>query len=358
MSLVPVPDEKTGTSSSAPQEGAPASSASSSSSSQAHRPQHCDQSLQGLLNWVISETAGDGEQVIPKSDDAAQEVAQGMAQERRQFLEKFLGSLSGKDHMSAVKEAMNTLLAGSDASVTEKQDALEVISEEVEDINVAQDFISINGIVPIIGALQHPSPEMQWRAAEVLAHLAQNNPTAQEAIAQDGRVMDLVVSLLSSEEDRVRLKALSALSSMVRGSAPLLDVFLSKPSSLTLALQCLREPASARLQIKALVFLRHLLRSKPELATTTLAQPETLSLIAGALRDDSDDQLWEHGMHLLQQLAQVNNSLLSRLSDTDPAFVAAAQSRRSTILALPEDDKAAHHEELEHMQVLFGQVQL
>ncbi|EGD76163.1 hypothetical protein PTSG_00870 [Salpingoeca rosetta] len=321
-----------------------------------HNHRH-DTSLQGVLSWVIEETAGSGDRVVPQSEEAATSTAQNLDEDRRVFLEKFLGNLTGRDHMSAVKDALSTLLSGSDASEEDKHEALETISDEVEDINIAHDFLAINGLATIQGSLQNPSPEFQWRAAEILAHLAQNNPKAQAALAEADLLPRVLTLLSASDHNTVRLKALSALSAMVRGSDTLMHTFLQQPNAIQHTLHCLRHPTSSRLQIKTVVFLRHLVREQPSVAAT-LFEPASLALIANALTADADDQLWEHDMHLLSKLYDSNNALVSRIEAAEPAFPQMVDSRRRTIMALPQEDKDAHREELQHMQALFGDLQL
>lgn len=229
-------------------------------------------SWQGVLNWLIRETsttalnndqqsedrtnnstritpaaAGDGQSTKIEEQGTTSPEDPESESERKAFLQNFLDSLAGRDHMTTVKESLDMLLS-SDADATSREDALEMIAEEVEDINVAQDFVLINGIIPILGCLQSTAPGIQWRAAHVIANLAQNNPTVQVALSE-AAVLPHIVSLLSVHDDIVRLKAISALSCMIRGSPQLLQEFLSYPNAYMQILYCLRDPGSLRLQV-------------------------------------------------------------------------------------------------------------
>eukprot|EP01147_Barroeca_monosierra_P001153 gene1153-4372_t len=354
-------------------------------------------SWQGVLNWLIRETsttalnndqqsedrtnnstritpaaAGDGQSTKIEEQGTTSPEDPESESERKAFLQNFLDSLAGRDHMTTVKESLDMLLS-SDADATSREDALEMIAEEVEDINVAQDFVLINGIIPILGCLQSTAPGIQWRAAHVIANLAQNNPTVQVALSE-AAVLPHIVSLLSVHDDIVRLKAISALSCMIRGSPQLLQEFLSYPNAYMQILYCLRDPGSLRLQVKALVFLHHLVINKLDIAsvsllltcivylvcrgTESLSETETLTIVTAALKEDGDQQLWEHGLALIQALSEKNNAVSSRIRQADPQFLVVVESRRRTIDALTQEDKDAHREELHHMEDIFGTPQL
>jgi hypothetical protein len=67
-------------------------------------------------------------------------------------------------------------------------------------------------------------PSLQWRAAEVIGTCAQNNPEVQESFFRGG-VMPPVWDLLNSVDEMCRLKALLAISCLVRGSPQLQGYF-------------------------------------------------------------------------------------------------------------------------------------
>jgi len=88
------------------------------------------------------------------------------------------------------------------SSQEERQDALEIIADECEDINVAADFAKLGGFAPVMTFLKDVSPELQWRAADVVASLTQNCPAGLEKAKEHG-FLQLIMPLLDSAHDKV-----------------------------------------------------------------------------------------------------------------------------------------------------------
>ena len=77
------------------------------------------------------------------------------------------------------------------------------IAEQCEDLNVAQDFVTIGGLPVITTSLLSQTPDIVWRAADIVAILTQNLPKCQEE-AHANNIMNLIVPLLQHDNDKVQ----------------------------------------------------------------------------------------------------------------------------------------------------------
>ena len=75
------------------------------------------------------------------------------------------------------------------------------------------DFITIGGLPIIFNSLQTKETMLQWRAAEVLSVVVQNNPHCQSQVFAAGGLEILMHAVENSLDDQVKTKALYALSS-------------------------------------------------------------------------------------------------------------------------------------------------
>lgn len=157
---------------------------------------------------------------------------------------------------------------------------------------------------------------------------------------------------------QVRLKALRAVSCMVRGDEQLADELAQQPSRVAAVVACLRPPSPVRVQIKAAHLLHHLVQRSVEFSTMVLDAENVVGALEVALLDDDNAQLWEQGLYLLVALGARRNSLLSTLQTDHSSLLERMGARRSVLTALPAEDKDAHREELDHMATLLGAMQM
>lgn len=110
------------------------------------------------------------------------------------------------------------------ATIEEKERLLDELLDLVESIDQAKDLSSIGGLSTLLHVLDSGIPSLQWRAAEVIATCAQNNPEVQNSFFHGG-AMDPIWALLDSEDDTCQLKALLGVSCLIRGSSQLHGYF-------------------------------------------------------------------------------------------------------------------------------------
>jgi hypothetical protein len=196
------------------------------------------------------------------ADPAAREAAIRRAAaeftpERRAFLEKALAEYT-RDHAQRMREIKEVLDSGegeeaqeeheakkqrqngasTDATTAtritttttleEKQELLDELHDIVENIDHARDLVKIGGLPTLLRLLRSPHASLRWRAADVVAASAANNPPVQRWLLGAGALPPLMALLELSAESaafpadsrqdllRVRTKAVHALSAMVR----------------------------------------------------------------------------------------------------------------------------------------------
>jgi hsp70-interacting protein len=182
------------------------------------------------------------------ADPAAREAAIRRAAaeftpERRAFLEKALAEFT-QDHAQRMRE-INAALGGegegeqggnkadeqaasSASAVARKAELLDELHDIVENIDHARDLVKVGGLPTLLRLLRSPHASLRWRAADVLAASAANNPPVQRWMLGQGALPPLMALLELSAEAaafpadsradllRARTKAVHALSALVR----------------------------------------------------------------------------------------------------------------------------------------------
>lgn len=101
-----------------------------------------------------------------------------------------------------------------------KEQALDRLAELVETIDRGRDLHLIGGLRPVIACVCSSHSSVAWRAANVLATAVQNNPKAQDWAYQFGVVPVLLRAMdpaTEHDDEKVRVKALTATSAVIRG---------------------------------------------------------------------------------------------------------------------------------------------
>ncbi|KAK9745151.1 hypothetical protein QE152_g7204 [Popillia japonica] len=159
--------------------------------------------LQGLLRFAMDTTRA--EDAPGPSNFAA------LDEERRKFLEDALKSMT-----IDVIEVLVKQIKVFDDVVNQYTEAFYTIMEYVDNIDVANDFYEIGGFTIIDPCLKSLHPKIKAGACELLAELCQNNPFCQ-MIVLDNDFLRIIVDILDKDEDDdVCVKALYAISCIVR----------------------------------------------------------------------------------------------------------------------------------------------
>lgn len=209
----------------------------------------------GLFDWSMKYQDGthpSNEGTKPVTSEDAKWFREAMAHYMQDFTERM--------RIIKVKLGADGGESGEAASLPEKEHLLDELIEIVESIDYARDLRSIGGLPILLALLQCEEPSLRWRAAEVLATCAQNNPPVQEWFMEAG-AMPALIERLADEDGTVRQKALMALSCIIRHNDAGLTAFV-KVGGLKQLVQATGD-VEHRVQRKALQMLSYILRERP-----------------------------------------------------------------------------------------------
>ncbi|XP_062918428.1 hsp70-binding protein 1 isoform X3 [Mobula hypostoma] len=214
--------------------------------------------LQGLLRLAVE--AG-------SVGDTAPEL-QPMPEERRQWLQDALSD-AFNGHLDEIKQLKDCLeilkeMPEDDTGDDERRwNALDTVADLCENLDNAGDFCKLAGMQLVVSNfLECLDPELRWRTAHLIGTCSQNNPFVQEHVLNLGTMPKLLDLLNSDNNDMVRIKALFAISCLVREQEAGLREFVDHDgfSVLMRAMQSNVE----KLKVKAAFLLQNLLINSPE----------------------------------------------------------------------------------------------
>ncbi|XP_056399879.1 hsp70-binding protein 1 [Hyla sarda] len=211
-------------------------------------------SLQGLLHMAIEAGTESGS-------------TQQMSEERRQWLQEAMNSVfAGQaDEVEQMKECLKELsseTSGEDGD-ERKERALELLADLCDNLDNASDFCKLGGMDLMLNRyLSCPEAELRWRAADLVGICSQNVPFVQEMALSLG-AMDKLLKLLDLDgSETVRIKALFAVSCLVREQEAGLAEFV-KLDGFSVLMRAMQTDI-LKLKIKSAFLLQNLLTSHPE----------------------------------------------------------------------------------------------
>ncbi|KAM3921405.1 hsp70-binding protein 1 [Leptodactylus fuscus] len=218
-------------------------------------------SLQGLLNMAIE--AG--------TESGSTHQTEPISEERRQWLQEAMNSaFSGQaDEVQQMKDCLKELSREtSDEDGDErKENALELLADLCENMDNASDFCKLGGMDLMLNRyLSSPEAELRWRAADLIGICSQNVPFVQEMSLSFGALSKLLKLLDLDSSETVRVKALFAISCLVREQEAGLAEFV-KLDGFSVLMRAMQTDI-LKLKIKSAFLLQNLLISHPEHKST------------------------------------------------------------------------------------------
>ncbi|XP_053308547.1 hsp70-binding protein 1 [Spea bombifrons] len=220
------------------------------------RRQH-PQNLQGLLHMAIE--AG--------TESGVTNQVESMSEERRQWLQEAMSkAFAGQaDEVQQMKDCIQELTSetvGEDGD-ERKEQALELLADLCENLDNAADFCKLGGMHLLLSRyLNCPEAELRWRAADLIGICSQNVPFVQETALSLGAVDKLLQLLDLDKNEVVRVKALFAISCLVREQDAGLQEFL-KMDGFSVLMRAMQSDV-LKLKVKSAFLLQNLLLSHPE----------------------------------------------------------------------------------------------
>ncbi|XP_059203055.1 hsp70-binding protein 1 [Centropristis striata] len=161
----------------------------------------------------------------------------------------------------------------------ERETALEMLSELCENLDNARDLMTLGGLDLCVSQyLIHAQSGLRWRAAQLIASCAQNMPQVQVHLYSIGVLPKLLQLTDSDSNPTVRVKALYAVSCLVREQEAGLQAFLSNDgfSVLMRGMQSDNE----KLRTKSAFLLLSLLTAYPEQKDTVVSMGMVQQLVS------------------------------------------------------------------------------
>lgn len=216
-----------------------------------------------------------------------------MSKEDAAFLKEALASVA-VDQVDRMKELTKDLdfdeTEADAAAISRKEVALEELADWVDDINNANDLKAIGGLTVLLHHLHSAHAGIRWRACEVLGIMTQNNPKAQEQVLTSGAQPVLLRLLRSDDSTDVRVKALLAISSLVRHNEQALSAFIAGDDGgggLQLLKRLIAHPDD-RLARKALFLTSYLIDAHSHVALQALDDDLISAIVARCGSTDPD----------------------------------------------------------------------
>ncbi|XP_068099043.1 hsp70-binding protein 1 [Hyperolius riggenbachi] len=241
-----------------------------------------EHSLQGLLHMAIE--AGGGVNQVG-SDQTGQ-----MTDERKLWLQEAMNSIfAGQaDEVQQMKECLQELSTSIDTNDEDgeerKETALEYLADLCENMDNASDFCKMGGMDLLLSRyVTSPEAELRWRTADLIGTCSQNVPYVQEIVLQLGAMNKLLQLLDHDSNDTVRIKALFAISCLVREQEAGLQEFL-KLDGFSVVMRAMQSDVE-KLKIKSAFLLQNLLISHPE-HKDTLCSMGMIQQLVSLLRTD------------------------------------------------------------------------
>ncbi|KAE9534087.1 hypothetical protein AGLY_008823 [Aphis glycines] len=211
------------------------------------RPIRQVKTVKDMLRWTHNLSSG----VIPTSDRHSVDP-HSFDEERKKFLSNVFSTMSVN-----VQEEMNNainILHDNNKQLSDYDMAFDIIAEYVDNIDYANDFEKLGGFHIFLPCLRSEHPTVRIKTCELITTLVQNNPYCQEKLMENINYLRALISLVENDlDDEVRVKALTAISSLVRNSVTVFWKFIELGGK-DLIINVLKA-SNSKLQIKAVFII-------------------------------------------------------------------------------------------------------
>lgn len=222
-----------------------------------------------------------------------------------------------------------------------KEALLDELLTRIDQIDNAMNFVKMNGLATMIALMkENDRAATRALAAEVSSVVVQNNPFCQDAAVKIG-LLEVLCELARNDKDTTcKVKALLAISCLVRHHEAAEERFLSETcNGLEVLESFLAHETDLRLQRKSLFFLRYLVRQST--AVSALVHKTDSVYVASATRfifsDDVD--LCESSLEALTELAGLGADFSSLLKKPELELESKLTQRIKQINALEGEEK-------------------
>ncbi|XP_039313830.1 hsp70-binding protein 1 [Solenopsis invicta] len=264
--------------------------------------------LQGLLKYAMD--------AAQSEDSENKPPIYPLDEEKKTFLNEALSSLTVnviEELQKAIQVLSNVVNLRVDDDLSEYENVLERMADFVDNIDIANDFYKIGGFSVFQPCLNSSHSSIRWRIADIIAELAQNNPFCQDKLLEAG-VFPVLLSIIDTDpSEQARIKALYAVSCIVRGHPASLK-YMDTHDGYSVLLRAMQSPVE-KLQIKSAFLLSSLCsKSDSNDMKYTLIKMGFIEQAAGLLgRIDLQPTVREQLLRVLSSM--VNDNFLPALKE-------------------------------------------
>ncbi|XP_032093029.1 hsp70-binding protein 1 isoform X2 [Thamnophis elegans] len=204
------------------------------------------------------------------------------------MVEAFRGQMDEVEQMKECLRILEELSPGAErgesseethSDLDQRENALNVLAELCENLDNAADFCKLEGMRLLAHRyLEHEEQELRWRAAHLVGTCAQNVPMVQEQALALGCMRKLLRLLDHDPSEAVRIKALFAISCLVRAQEAGLQQFL-RLDGFSVLMRAMQSNVQ-KLKVKSAFLLQNLLINHPEQKETLCSMGMVQQLVA------------------------------------------------------------------------------
>ncbi|CAL1534713.1 unnamed protein product [Lymnaea stagnalis] len=298
--------------------------------------------IKGLLRFCMEATRSED---APHPTDS--EIFEPLTEERKKWLENALACMTVNPVermmicLTAIEEAEQDTESGTEQQIR----ALTELQEWAEDLDIAGDFIKINGLRIVPKLLSSEVSELRWRCLELLGNLAQNNPTAQTALLTLKLLPAFLLLADTDPNPKVQIKALYAISCLVRSNTEAHTQLLAH-DGLVVFVRALGNEEE-KLKVKAAFLVSAICNSNPALKDNLVAIGAVEQLVS-LLKEESHGSTHEHVMSALLTLVTDHTKAWEKCSSPELGVKSLLQQRIQFL-----EGKEQYEEEREYAQQLL-----
>lgn len=300
-------------------------------------PPRLPRNMQDLLRLAIETQEG-----ASSSSGATPPAPQPMDQNRQEWLTGAMSQLA--DPVAEMKKGIEIIgraIADSNSSgMTDEVETglastLDVLIDYVGSIDYANDFNKLGGLSLFVPLLDMNITEIKIKACELFAEIVQNNPKAQSNAIEAG-LMPVFTHLLDADSDNnVRVKALYALSCLVRDNPEAQHRFDSELDGLSVLLRAVQtETPDHKLRIKASFLLTSLTSSRPAFKDTLFRMGFVEQLVA--LLQTEHNSSHEYLLSALNALVSEHEAALKETHRPELRLAELLREKLNVLKDLPE----------------------
>jgi hsp70-interacting protein len=251
----------------------------------AEPPRH-PRNLQDILRLAVENQVERDPEV---AGDATSAQAPELSNESQQWLSEALSGMTS-DPVVEMNKGMSIISSGleeirTNGSSTELEenliDTMDTLIDYVGSIDYANDFAKLGGTELFKPLLDVESSQIKSKACELLAEIVQNNPQAQQRALESNLLSVLVQRLDTDTNNTVRVKALYAISCLIRDNNDAQKSFDSELDGLSILLRAIQvETEDHKLRIKASFLVTSLCQSQPSVKETLFKMGFVEQLVA------------------------------------------------------------------------------